>query len=391
MTIDTISIICCIAVCLSAILAILANPYFRKVDDDTPDADHYGDDHNGVTDGDTPLPQISVVVIAHNNAKALDAHLPIILTQDYAPGFEVIVVGEQGDTPTEGVITQYSQCKNLYATHIPERSLFMSKAKLAVALGVKAAHNEWIVLVDAESKPISDVWLMSLAKRMEKDKNLVIGYSNYEGDAPAFWRFHRLLNDCYLLRKAQRGTAFRSNGTNIAFRRSEFIAGDGYRGSLQYVGGEYDFIINKYARPYSTATATDADAMVKESEPTQKAWRERNVFYRHIRCCLERASSLHWLYNTDAAILYANYAITIAAATYAGLTQRWIPLGAAVLCLIATIVIRCIMASKMLERFDEDIPTWKIPFYELGMAGSAIANRLRYAKADKRDFTTHKL
>ena len=49
----------------------------------------------------------------------------------------------------------------------------MSKSKLAVALGVKAAHNEWIVMVNADCRPQSDLWLKTLASRMDSDANLV--------------------------------------------------------------------------------------------------------------------------------------------------------------------------------------------------------------------------
>lgn len=381
----------CAVLILLAAVSIIMNPFFRKLDTDVPNCKNEENTDGGNTATDTALPKISVVVLANNNANALDAHLTIILTQDYAPGYEVIVVGEQGDIQTEGVVAQFAQCKNLYVTYIPGKSLFMSKAKLAVALGVKAAHNEWIVLVDAESKPISDTWLNALAMHMDNEANLIIGYSNYETEADAFIRFHRLFNDCYLLRKAQRSTAYRCNGTNIAFRRSEFIENDGYRGNLQYVNGEYDFIINKYARPYSTQTAIGKDAVVREDTPTQKAWNDRNVFYHHIRKRLERSSSMRWLYNTDATLLYANYLAEVFAIIYGGLKQKWLLLGVAILCIIVTVVLRSIIASKTFKKFNEDIKAWKVPFFELAMLWSSIFTLFRYVKSDKRDFTTHKL
>ena len=391
MIIDTISIVGCAVVIIIAVVSAIMNPFFRKVDFGVTSSANQ-EDQNGCNDATgTTLPKISVLVLAHNNYNALDAHLPIILTQDYTPGFEVIVVGEQGDLQTEGVVAQFAQCKNLYATYIPAKSLFMSKSKLAVALGVKAAHNEWIVLVDAESKPISDVWLLTLAKHMNNNTNLVIGYSNYEPAAPSFIRFHRLLNDCYLLRKALRSTAYRSNGTNIAFRRSEFIENDGYRGNLQYVNGEYDFIINKYARPYSTQTAIEQDAIIHENLPTKKAWNDRNVFYHHIRKRLERSASMRLLYYTDVTLLYANYMVAVVFGVYGGMTQRWLLLGVALLCFILTIIMRCMIAGKVFKRFNEDIPVWKVPFFELAMLWSSVFTHIRYAKSDKRDFTTHKL
>lgn len=384
MIIDIISIVGCGVVILLAAISLMMNPFFRKVEVRMQNG-------NSDIDSTSNLPPISVLVIAHSNSKALDAHLPIILTQDYAPGFEVVVVGEQGDLQMEAAISQFAQCKNLYATYVPKRSLFMSKVKLCVALGVKAAHNEWIVMVDSESKPVSDTWLLSLARRMSASTNLIIGYSNYSEDASDFYRFHRLFEDCYIYRKAQLSTAFRANGTNVAFRRSEFINNDGFRDYLQYVNGEYDFIVNKYAKPNSTATAIDVDAIIREDVPTKKAWHDRNVFNHYMRKRLQRSNGMCFLYNMDQTFMWVNYVAVVGACVFAGLSQRWLLLGVAVLCLIATITLRVIMANKKFKDFSECISLWKVIPYEMSMAFSSLMNCLRFAKSDKADFTTHKL
>ena len=90
MIIDTISIIACVLIVLLTIESIIANPFFRNIrrrdDDDFSVADAESIDE---------LPKLSVIVLANNNFEALDAHLPLLLTQDYAPGYEVIVVGEK--------------------------------------------------------------------------------------------------------------------------------------------------------------------------------------------------------------------------------------------------------------------------------------------------------
>ena len=128
MIIDTLSIIACLIIVLLTATSLFANPFIRRiqqkgyVDPQLVDEQH--------------LPNVTVLVLANNNAQALDAHLPLLLTQDYPADYEVVVVGEQSDLHVETVIKQFAQNKHLYATYIPPRSLFMSKKKLAVALGV---------------------------------------------------------------------------------------------------------------------------------------------------------------------------------------------------------------------------------------------------------------
>ena len=366
------------------VVSVVANPFFRKTDK----ADDF-DTPNSVNDSD--MPRITVLVLANNNAQALDANLSIILTQDYAPGYEVIVVGEKGDLPTEAVVEQYAHRGHLYATYIPHRSLFMSKSKLAVALGVKAAHNEWIVMVNAECRPQSDVWLKTLASRMDSDANLVMGYSNYDSEARGYYRFARLRTMCYMLRRAVGSVAYRTNGTNIAFRRSEFIAQEGYRGNLQLVNGEYDFIINKYAQPGQTRVVTAEDAWIREDSPTSKQWHDRDICYAHIRKFLRRSTAPRTLFNLDMTMMYANYAALVASIVLSAVSQRWILLAVAALYLVLTIVLRSLIARKVYVKFGEEIPAWRTVFYELSIVWRQLSTKIRYSRADQYDFTTHKL
>ena len=384
MIIDTISIISCIIITVLLVVSVVANPFFRKTDK----ADDF-DTPNSVNDSD--MPRITVLVLANNNAQALDANLSIILTQDYAPGYEVIVVGEKGDLPTEAVVEQYAHRGHLYATYIPHRSLFMSKSKLAVALGVKAAHNEWIVMVNAECRPQSDVWLKTLASRMDSDANLVMGYSNYDSEARGYYRFARLRTMCYMLRRAVSSVAYRTNGTNIAFRRSEFIAQEGYRGNLQLVNGEYDFIINKYAQPGQTRVVTAEDAWIREDCPTSKQWHDRDICYAHIRKFLSRSTAPRTLFNFDMTMMYANYAALVASIVLSAVSQRWILLAVAALYLVLTIVLRSLIARKVYVKFGEEIPAWRTVFYELSIVWRQLSTKIRYSRADQYDFTTHKL
>lgn len=383
MLFDTITIVSCILIVLLALLSIIANPFVRRVD--------RNGDNESKDVADENLPKVTVLVLANNKAQALDAHLPLILTQDYPAGYEVVVVGEQGDTPTEAVLKQFSQNSRLYTTSVPARSLFMSKTKLAVALGVKAAHNEWILLINSDCRPQSDTWLKSMARKMHDDANLVIGYSNYGSDTKAFYRFDRLRNSCYTLRKAARSTAYRACGTNVAFRRSEFIEEDGYRGNLQFVNGEYDFIVNKFARPGSARIAIDHESFVLEDTPSRKAWLDQELYYAHIRRYMQRSFGQRSVFNIDMAIMHIAYILLIAYAIVAALAAKWIVLCAALLSLVSIIVARSFAARKVYRKFDEPMSVWKTVFFELFTIWHRLATKIRYAKSDKSDFTTHKL
>lgn len=383
MIIDNLSIIACLIIVLLTATSLFANPFVRKIQNDGEADPRLVDEQH--------LPNVTVLVLANNNAQALDAHLPLLLTQDYPAAYEVVVVGEQGDLNVETVVKQFSQNKHLYATYIPPRSLFMSKKKLAVALGVKAAHYDWVLLLDSNCHPVSDIWLKSMASHMDIDANLVIGYSNYDEKTKSYYRFDRLRNDCYLLRCAQRSIAYRANGVNIAFRKSEFIKDDGYRGNLHLVNGEYDFIVNKYARTDSARIAIDEDAWIREEKPTPKAWYDRNICYANVRKYLERSFGIRALYNVDMTMMHLNYIVLVLAIVAASILQNWIVLAVASLALILTLVLRSMAAVKVYRQFGEHIACWKTVFFELYIVWHSLATNIRYAKSDKRDFSTHKL
>lgn len=380
MIIDTFTLLFGSIVVLSAVISILVNPFLRKSND------------NGKSkiSADSNEP-ISVVVLAHNNAKALDLHLPAILTQDYEPGFEVIVVSEQGDLATEAVINHYANNPKLRSTFVPARSLFMSKQKLSVSLGVKAAKSEWVVLIDSECAPKTDTWLKTMARNFGDGSDMVIGYSNYTPATKPFYRFVRLRTMCYLMHQARRGTAYRTNGTNIAFRKSIFVNGDGYRGNLQYRNGEYDFIINKYARRGNTMIEASYEGSVTEDTPTKKDWTDRNMYYMHIRHYMRTPFMYRLLTFADSIAMHANYALAIGAGAFSAVTHRWILLAVAILSFAFAVTTRTFIANRTFKSFNEPMQKLRIVPYEISLLWYNLKNSLRYINTDKTGFTTHKL
>ena len=147
MPVDYITMIICALLLVLAAVTPFINPFFRKPEDK---------DGNGASS--ETLPQLSVIIFASDNACELKTNLPVLLSQDYPTGFEVIVVvDDKTDHETTAILEQYAAHPNLYTTFVPRSSRYMSRKKLAITIGVKAAKNEWIVLTDAECRPLIDI------------------------------------------------------------------------------------------------------------------------------------------------------------------------------------------------------------------------------------------
>ena len=401
MLIDLTSIVASGILIVLAVISWFANPFFRarnlfsphqSLDDETLDAEN---PQAEVQPSKEPpfkkWPRISILITAHDNALELDNHLPTLLSQDYPGIFEVIVVAEKGDGSTEDVLKRYLNNRKLYYTFIPDSSRYMSRKKLMITLGVKAARYEWILLTEASSTPLSDTWLKTFAKNMTDDTNLVLGYSNYAKEAPAYYRFEQLRNACYCLNKAKGGIAYRTNSNNVAFKKDEFINKGGYRGNLQFLRGEYDFLVNKYAKREQTAVETDINSWVVDAKPSKKAWRQLHANYLCVRQQLRRNKRFRLIYNFDHCLFHLNYLAILLALVFSILTSRWILTGVATIMLILTIVIRSRMAKKVLKRSKTEIPIWKVVPYEISILWKTIKYFFWYLRTDKTEFSSHKI
>ena len=82
---------------------------------------------------------------------------------------------------------------------------------------------------------------------------------------------------------------------------------------------------------------------------------------------------------------------SIAVLAFAIITQNWILTGIAGFALLLLFLLRMIIAIKAIRHFDDEMNIIKLPFYEYGIIWRNLANKIRYWRADKNDFTSHKL
>lgn len=385
--IDTITIIICTAVILLSIIGSLVNPFFRKVKRDNASIGE-DNDENSTEEELKPVP-VTVLITAHDNAAELNRNLPQILHQDY-PNFQVIVVAEKGDNETEDLLKRFNSDPHLYTTFIPESSRYMSRKKLAITLGIKAASSEWILLTEPQLTPVSDKWIAAMASHFKEGCNLVLGYTQFDNNTSDYRHFEHLRRAWYYLRRAQKSIAVCTNMANIAFRKSEFLSKNGFQGDLQLIRGEYDFIVNKYARKNSTAVELSNKSWLTEQCPSDKTWNNRHMYFLASLPSLHRVRSLKALNFIDHLFPHISLLASLAAIICGVLFQNWLILGAGVLALLLLFFLRMIIAKNAMHSFEENIPAIRLPFYEYSLIWRALAGKLRYMRSDKLDFTSHK-
>ena len=410
-TFDNTTIIISVVLLLIALLTSLINPFFRKVriaeygvptsateSEETIDEEEPAEEEvvaiaeSIVSDEQQPnLPPITIILTPHDNAQELAKNLPLYLNQDYPTDFQVIVVAPQNDHETGDVLKRFAANPHLYSTFIPESSRYMSKKKLAITLGVKAAKYDWVIMADINCYPTNDNWLQAIARNCKENKELVVGYTRYEEETPAYRQFERHYIARYIMREYQRNKAYACPFNALAFRKATFLREEGFRGNLKYIRGEYDFMVNKYAKGSNLAFENSPEGTLIEETPTEKVWLSIHLFYMENRQHLQRTPQHRLLPYIDQTALHGNYLLQCVALAGSLLLGMWTIAIAAGLSLILTIILRLVMAKKALRRFDIDIPAWKIIPYELAIAWKHLGYKLKYHRADKYDFISHKL
>lgn len=289
-------------------------------------------------------PAVSVVIVAGDHAEALETLIGKIFEQEFASPMEVIVVNDGKSDDIKDVVTRIKHLEhrpNLFMTFIPPGLRNVSHRKLALTLGVKAAHHPVVVALTEESRLYSTQWLTRMAEPFadptvdvvigsalpaaKLDKGLGKRYRSFtHGHDAAIW-----------LSSALRGKPWRAHRANMAFRRDAFFNAGGFNGSLNLRDGDDDIFISKLVREGNTEVVCAAQAAVRYAHPTsRRQFREERPARMFTSRGLGRGSSMFFGFSSAMAWLLL---ISSAGAIALGaLLHDWVILGIAAFLLSAT-------------------------------------------------------
>lgn len=213
---------------------------------------------------------VSVVVYSQDDAENLQRLLASLLSQDYPAPYEVIVVNEGESSDIRDLVSMLrSQHTNLYLTSTPDGVRNLSRKKLGVTLGIKAARYGLVTLTTTAVDIPSSRWLRGLMHRFSPDSpvEIVLGFAGVdpeEDNARGARRraFDFAAESARWLGAALAGNPFRGVEYNLAYRKALFMRNNGFARSLNLHNGDDDIFVSEIARGDNTAVELSPESRV---------------------------------------------------------------------------------------------------------------------------------
>jgi len=225
---------------------------------------------------------VSVIVCAHDEQENLKELIPTLLAQDH-PTFEIVIVDDRSNDSTfDFLLAEAAKDHRVRMVHVNRTPPHADSKKYALTLGIKAARYEWLLLTDADCRPVSNSWISIMSSHFGDHINFILGYSPYlkkPGVLNSFIRFETLLTAIQYLAFALMGNPYMGIGRNMAYRRSRFLEVKGFNTILSVTGGDDDLFVNLHGRAGNTAVCLDTQAQTHSIPKT--TWKD--FFYQKVR------------------------------------------------------------------------------------------------------------
>jgi cellulose synthase/poly-beta-1,6-N-acetylglucosamine synthase-like glycosyltransferase len=197
--------------------------------------------------------QFTVIIPARNEAANIKACVDSVLNQDYpADAFEIIVIDDFSEDDTAFIVTalsqQYSQVRLIQlADHCKDGETLAYKKK-AIEIAVAEAKGDWILTTDADCI-VPKKWLLLYNAYIKEHQPCFVA-------APVmFIKTAGILNQFQVLdflalqgitaAAVGAGKHSMSNGANLGFEKTAFIAVGGYQGVDHIASGDDMFLMHK--------------------------------------------------------------------------------------------------------------------------------------------------
>lgn len=312
-------------------------------------------------------PPVSVIICARNESENLARFLPKVLGQLY-PKFEVIVVNDGStDESTDLLKNLMEKHKNLYQTFLPMGAKYVSRKKMCLTVGIKAAHYDHLLFLDADCEPASKQWLAHTVRNYVGGISVVLAYCGHkqsEGFLDKMIAYDTMFQSMRSLGFALCGKAYRGTSGNLSYLKSLFDEKKGFGSHLILEDGDDDLVVRDLSNSTNTRVCVDADAVT---------WSHRDISMKSFMYQRERQMDTYAEYKPATKFrigseLVSRYAYYILAAISVGmlaLMGDFITMGIVAFIALMRYVMQLVIFRKTSNALEERKFTFSIPLFDI--------------------------
>ena len=230
-------------------------------------------------------PAFTIIIAARNEAENLPDLLADLASQlPIAGGFEVLIVDDHSTDDTARLVKQAAAAATfpLRVLHLAELPGAPTGKKAAVQAAIAAARAPWLLLTDADCR-VPAGWVAAYARAVaaQPAARFISGPVLLTGRGWLATLQGLELAGLVGVGAASigRNAPTMCNGANLAYRRQDFYAVQGFAGNEAIASGDDEFLLHKLhaAFPGSIRFLADAEALVRTpAQPTvQQLLRQR--------------------------------------------------------------------------------------------------------------------
>ncbi len=304
---------------------------------------------------------VSVIVCAKNEVKNLRRFLPLVLEQAY-PNYEVIVVNDCSWDETESYLKEVkAQYPHLIVSTIREQDKYRHGKKFALTLGIKAAKNDILLMIDADCMPAGKNWLSLMQSAYRNETEIVLGYGAFireKGLLNALIRFDTMQVAMQYISYAMAGNAYMGVGRNLSYRKSTFFRTKGFANHYHIFSGDDDLFVNENATAHNTRVEIEKEAFTySEAKKTFAEWLKQKARHgttaKHYKALHKVLLGTYSLTN----ILFFGVLITLLVTRY-----DW---RLVTVVYLSKLLVQWIINLMVANKLGEKSLMWFYPLYEL--------------------------
>lgn len=259
---------------------------------------------------------VSIVICARDEAENLADHLPGVLLQEYPTTHEVIVVNDNSVDESKYILEALQKTyKQLNPIELTQEAKMIPGKKFPLAIGVKSAKYEIILLTDADCLPASEHWISSMQDNYDDKTELVLGYGPYQKQKSLLnklIRWETYYSALQYFSYALAGIPYMGVGRNLSYKKTLFYKHKGFSAHNNIPGGDDDLLVNIAATKENTKINIDPDSFtLSRPEKTWKQWiRQKKRHYTTAKYYKKKHRILLGLHSFAQFLFYPTLVVT---------------------------------------------------------------------------------